>query len=242
MSSATDASVRGWAVAHPFDVPRSVAFYLAFYLGSVPFVIGAALAMPIDDRLFRRIVRGWSGYHRLVTRWLLGMRVRIEGAPAGEPVVYALRHESFFEAIDLPHLLRTPVVVAKAELMNIPVWGLAARHWGMIWVQRDEGAKALRAMVKEARTLTAEGRPLAIFPEGTRVRVGDDAPLQAGFAALYKLLGLPVVPVAVDSGRLYHRWFKRAGVITYRFGEPIPPGLPREEIEARVRTAITALG
>lgn len=241
MPSDTDPSVRGWAVAHPLDVPRSIAFYLAFYFGSVPFVVGAALAMLVDDRPFRRIVRGWSWYHRAAARGLLGMRVRIEGALSDQPVIYALRHESFFEAIDLPHLLRTPVVVAKAELLNIPVWGLAARHWGMIWVQRDQGAKALRAMVKEARALTAEGRPLAIFPEGTRVRVGQDAPLQAGFAALYKLLGIPVVPVAVDSGRFYHRWFKRPGTITYRFGEPIPPGLPREEIEARVQAAITVL-
>jgi len=49
------------------------------------------------------------------------------------------------------------------------------------------------------------------------------------------------VPIAVDSGRLYHRWFKRPGVVTYRFGEEIPAGLPREEIEARVHAAINDL-
>ena len=223
------------------DALRSVVFYPAFYLGSIPFVLGAALAMVVDDRIFRRIVRGWSAFHRGCARFLLGQQVRVEGALSAEPVLYALRHESFFEAIDLPYLLKTPAIVAKAELARIPVWGLTARHWGMIMVERDEGAKALRAMVKEARALTAQGRPLAIFPEGTRVPAGVDAPLQSGFAALYKLLGMPVVPVAVDSGRLYHRRIKRAGLITYRFGEPIPPGLPREEIEARVQAAITAL-
>ena len=80
-----------------------------------------------------------------------------------------------------------------------------------------------------------------IFPEGTRVPHGSKAKLQAGFAGLYKLIGLPVVPVAVNSGPLYHRFWKRSGTITYRIGEKIPPGLPRAEIEARVAAAINAL-
>src|SRR6186997_3333441 len=113
MPSASDA--RGPAAA--FDALRSVAFYVAFYLGSIPYVLGAAAAMAIDDRLFRNIVRGWSAFHRGCARVLLGMRVRMEGELSATPVLYALRHESFFEAIDLPYLLKTPAVVAKAELM-----------------------------------------------------------------------------------------------------------------------------
>jgi len=231
---------RPWTAAGPLDVVRSLAFYLVFYLGSIPYVVGAALAIPVAERLFQRIVTGWSAYHRFCARWLLGIRVRVEGAMPRGPVIIALRHESFFEAIDLPTVLDDPVIVAKAELMQIPLWGLAARRWGLIAVRREDGAKALRAMVAEAKARTAAGRPLAIFPEGTRVAVGREAALQSGFAALYKLLGLPVVPVAIDSGRLYHRWFKRPGTVTYRFGEAIPAGLRREEIEARVGAAITA--
>ena len=79
-----------------------------------------------------------------------------------------------------------------------------------------------------------------IFPKAPACRTARAPPLQAGFAGLYKLLGLPVVPVAVDSGPLYHRWLKRPGTITLHFGEPIPPGLPRDEIEARVHAAINA--
>ena len=96
-------------------------------------------------------------------------------------------------------------------------------------------------MIAAARAYLAGGRPLALFPEGTRVPHGATAPLQSGFAGLYKLLGVPVVPVAVNSGPLYHRMWKRSGTVTYRFAEPIPPGLPREEAEARVLAAINAL-
>jgi 1-acyl-sn-glycerol-3-phosphate acyltransferase len=108
-------------------------------------------------------------------------------------------------------------------------------------VEREAGAKALRAMFAVAKDYAGSGRPLAIFPEGTRVPPGSTPPLRAGFAGLYKVLGLPVVPVAVDSGRLYQRRWKRPGTITYRFAEPIPAGLPREAIETRVAAAIRAL-
>ena len=231
---------RSWRPAGPLDVVRSLLFYPVFYLGSIPYVVGAAIAMPIAERAFVRIVTGWSAWHRFCARWILAIRVKVEGAIPTGPVIIALRHESFFEAIDLPTLLHDPVIVAKAELMNIPLWGLAAKRWGLIAVRREDGAKALRAMIAEAKARTASGRPLAIFPEGTRIAHGHEAELQSGFAALYKLLGFPVVPVAVASGHLYHRWFKRPGTVTYRFCEPIPPGLKREEIEARVSEAITA--
>ena len=97
------------------------------------------------------------------------------------------------------------------------------------------------AMIREARGLAAEGRPLVIFPEGSRVEHGVRAPLRSGFAGLYKALKLPVVPVAVNSGPAYHRGLKRRDPITYRFGEEIPPGLPRGEVETRVLDAINAL-
>ena len=70
---------------------------------------------------------------------------------------------------------------------------------------------------------------------------GTCPPLQAGFAGLYKLLRLPVVPIAVDSGATYHHIVKRPGLITYKVGETIPAGLPRHEVEARVHDAINAL-
>jgi hypothetical protein len=108
-------------------------------------------------------------------------------------------------------------------------------------VARVEGAKTLRQMLALAKQRVEEGRPLVIFPEGTRVEIGTRPPLQAGFAGLYKLLRLPVVPIAVDSGRAYHHVVKRPGRITYKVGETIPAGLPREEVEARVHAAINAL-
>jgi 1-acyl-sn-glycerol-3-phosphate acyltransferase len=97
-------------------------------------------------------------------------------------------------------------------------------------------------MVAEGRNAVAANRPVIIFPEGTRVRPGETPPLRPGFAGLYRALRLPVVPVAVDSGRLWSRGFvKRSGTVTFRIGETVVPGLKRDEIERRIHAAINAL-
>jgi 1-acyl-sn-glycerol-3-phosphate acyltransferase len=222
------------------EIVRSLAFYAAFYGGSVILVGTAVLTLPLPHRVLRAVVRAWSCWHRLCVR-LCGIRIRVEGEPPQGPALVACKHESFFDAIDLPCQFRFPAVFAKAELMRIPLWGVASRRYGNVSVERSEGAKTLRAMRRAALERAAEGRPLVIFPEGTRVAHGTRPALQSGFAGLYKLLDLPVVPVAVDSGPLYHRRWKRAGTITLRYGEPIPPGLPRARIEALVHEAINAL-
>ena len=220
---------------------RNAAFYLVFYLGSVVVTLAAVACLAFSRAAFQRRVENWSGLQRWCVRHLLGCPVRIENQPAQRPVLYAVKHESFFEAIDAPTLFDTPAVFAKKELFDIPFWGRAALAYGLVPVARGEGAKTLKAMIRAAKDTVAAGRPLVIFPEGTRVPHGERGRLQAGFAGLYKMLGLPVIPVAVNSGPAYHRGLKRRLPITYRFGEEIPPGLPRDEVEARVLDAINAL-
>jgi 1-acyl-sn-glycerol-3-phosphate acyltransferase len=223
------------------DVPRSLAFYFAFYGMTLALVVVGGVAMLAGREALIAVVHFWCRFHHACSRHLLGIRVAIEGQPPRPGVLLAIKHEAMYEAIELPNLVPMPAPFAKVELMRLPMWGRFATIYGLIGVERDGGAKALRQMVTAARQRLAEGRPLAIFPEGTRVPHGSRPPLQAGFAGIYKLLDLPVVPVAVDSGPLYHGAWKHPGTIRIRFGEEIPAGLPRAEIEARVHAAINAL-
>lgn len=220
---------------------RSLAFYVLFYGGSALLVLASVVAVAARKRWLAPVVATWGGWHLWCVEKVLGIEVVLDGALPNGPVLIALKHEAFFEAIDTPRLFDYPAVFAKQELFRIPGWGYSALVYGLVPVARDEGAKALRMMIATAKERAAAGRPLVIFPEGTRVAHGTQPPLQAGFAGLYKLLRLPVVPIAVDSGATYHRLVKRPGRITYKVGETIPAGLPREEVEARVHRAINSL-
>ena len=224
-------------------VIRSAFYILIFYTGSVFFVVTAFFAQWFSIPLMQWAVRGWSRRQYACYRRILGITIKIEGNLPQKPVLYAIRHESMFETIDMPRMFNKPAVVTKKELFDIPFWGPAARAYGMIPVDRNGGAAALRAMLVLAKKMIADGRPIVIFPEGTRVAPGSQPPLQSGFAGLYKLINLPVVPIAVNSGTLSPRkagiW--KSGTITYKVGEELPTGLPRAEIEARVHAAINAL-
>lgn len=223
-------------------VIRSLIYAAIFYPMTLLWVIAG-----ISGSLFSRpfalgVVRSWVGInHWLVTR-LLGIRIRVEGkVPTGAHLI-AVKHQSMLETLEMVRITNLPVIVIKKELADLPLFGLMTRRYGVIPVERTAGAKALRALVAAGRDAVASGRDVIIYPEGTRVRVGETPELRSGFAALYRALGLPVVPVAVDSGIVWGRGvIHRPGVVTLKVGETIPPGLKRDEIERRVHTAINAL-
>ena len=223
-------------------VVRSALYVAIFYPVTILWVLAGIVASLLGRRPTLAIVLSWADVHHWLARNILGIRVRLQGAIPPGPHLIAVKHQSMFETLEMVRLSRLPVIVMKKELADIPLFGFMTRQYGVIAVERSAGAKALRALVAAGEEAAATGRPVIIYPEGTRVRPGEAPPLKSGFAALYRALGLPVVPVAVDSGRLWGRGFvKRPGTVTFRVGETIPAGLPRKEIEARVRAAINAL-
>ncbi|MBV7258953.1 lysophospholipid acyltransferase family protein [Erythrobacter crassostreae] len=228
-------------MAHIVAILRSLLFYPVFYGFSALLVVASVLAIPFGRNRLRDVVATWGALHYWCVTNILGIAVVQEGVIPDEPVLILVKHESYFEAIDIPRLFAFPAVFAKKELFAIPGWGFSAKFYGLIPVARDGGAKSLRTMISTARERIEAKRPLVLFPEGTRVAHGASPPLQSGFAGIYKLLKLPVVPVAVNSGPLYNRIIKQPGTITYRVGEMIPAGLKRDEVEARAHAALNAL-
>lgn len=222
---------------------RSLLFTLVFYVGSLFIVLSALFASWFMPSSVLPIATLWSCYHRWCAHWLLGQRVRVEGDLPIGPYLYIIKHESMFETIDILCLFKSPAVGAKRELFDIPIWGRVAQVYGLIPIERTAGASALRTLRAAAKDRIAQGRPICLFPEGTRVPHGEAPPLRAGFAGLYSLLGLPVVPIAIDSGRVSPRgkFLKRSGVITYKVGQIVPVGLDRREAERQVHAAINAL-
>jgi 1-acyl-sn-glycerol-3-phosphate acyltransferase len=222
---------------------RSILFALVFYGWTV---VAVLLSFPVS-LLGTQAIRGWAyawvRFHRWCARHILGITTRIEGTPPKGALLVAVKHQSMYETLEIVLMLDQPAMVLKRELADIPLWGWVVRRYGVIPVDRSAGAAALRRMMRAGEAAIAEGRPIVIYPEGTRVPPGARPPLQPGFAGLYRALKLPVVPVAVDSGRLAPRgsFVKRPGIVTLRFGEAIPAGLARAEVEAEVHKAINAL-
>ena len=181
---------------------RSLAFNVGWYVGTtILAIVGSPiLLMP------RRYVVAWSlfwidfclGWLRLTCR--LTHRISgLENLPAG-PVIFACKHQSSWETLAFSRLFPNSAIVLKRELLFIPIVGWAMARVGNIAVERGDGAAALRGLVRQAKAAIADGRSILIFPEGTRTPVGSQRPYQVGTAALYRQLGVPVVPVALNSG------------------------------------------
>src|SRR5581483_1015214 len=150
----------------------------------------------------------------------------LENLPAG-PCIIASKHQSSWETMSYTLLFDDAAIVLKRELVFIPVVGWAMARAGNITVARGEGATALRGLIRQAQQRIKDGRSILIFPEGTRVAVGDSQPYQGGIAALYRMLNVPVVPVALNSGLFWGRrkFIKRPGVVSVEVLPAIAPGL-----------------
>jgi 1-acyl-sn-glycerol-3-phosphate acyltransferase len=218
---------------------RSLLYAAIFYPATVLWVLAGLVATLIGRKPTLAVVLSWVDLHHWLAGHILSIRLRVEGEIPPGVHLFAVKHQSMFETLEMVRLINLPIIVMKKELADIPLFGLMTRRYGVIPVERSAGAKALRSLVKEGARAIRTGRPVIIYPEGTRVRPGQSPKLKSGFAALYRALGLPVIPVAVDSGRLWGRGLvHRSGIVTVKIGEPIPAGLPRSEIEARVHSAI----
>jgi 1-acyl-sn-glycerol-3-phosphate acyltransferase len=175
----------------------------------------------------------WVRGALLLLRATVGLGHQVRGAEhrVTGPAIYAAKHQSAWDTLVFPLLLDKPAYVLKRELIGVPLFGSYLKRCGMIPVDREGGGSALKQLLRAARTAVAQGRSILIYPEGTRMPPGERRAYHPGVAALYGDLGVPVVPVALNSGLFWGRraFHKKPGTITIEFLPPIAPGLPRRE-------------
>jgi len=225
-------------------IARSIAFNLAFYLWTA-FLCFALVWMPLlPRRRMMRIVRWYLSTVDWLERRVIGLDhvlIGRENLPEGA-FIAAIKHQSAWETMKLHLWFDDPAIVLKRELMWIPIWGWYARAAGMIAIDRGSPTVALRSMIRNAAGPVAEGRPIAVFPQGTRTVPGAAAPYRAGVGALHDKYHLPVVPIALNSGLFWPRrgFIKRPGTVTVEILPPIPADTPRSELMRRLEAELEA--
>jgi 1-acyl-sn-glycerol-3-phosphate acyltransferase len=221
---------------------RSLAFAFFFYLSTAIFVVGGSFL------LFGP--RSWAmaglKTHAIVSlwllRWIVGTRVEVRGReklPAA-PYLVASKHQSAWDTFALIPIFADPAMVMKWELTLIPFYGWFSRKFEHVFVKRDRGPAALRNLIADAKDRAAAGREIVIFPEGTRKAPGSAPDYKSGAVAVYEGLGLPCVPVALNSGLYWPRrkLMRYPGTIVVDILDPLPAGLPRAEFRAELQRRI----
>jgi 1-acyl-sn-glycerol-3-phosphate acyltransferase len=223
---------------------RSILFAIAFYTVTALFLLLGSWLLLAPRSWAMQGLRA----HAIVSTWLLrviaGTRLEVRGhdkLPRG-PCLVVAKHQSAWDTFALIPLFRDPAIVLKDELKWIPLYGWFCVKFAHILVKREKASVALKALVHEAQDRVANGREVLIFPEGTRMAPGAPPDYKPGYIALYDALGVPCVPLALNSGLYWPRrqLIRYPGTIIVEFLDPIEPGLPRKQVRERLERELEA--
>jgi len=223
-------------------VLRSTVYQIAFLIWTALLGIAGLPLLLASRRSVMRFGTFWSRGVLVLLRIICGLDYELRGRehlPEG-PAIIAMKHQSAWETFAIPVLFEDAASVIKRELGWIPFYGWYTLKAGSIAVDRGAGSRALKRMLAAAARVKAQGRKIAIFPEGTRGAVGETRIYLPGVAALYQYLHLPLVPVALNSGLFWKRrgFLRRPGTVLIEILPAIAPGLDRREVMERLRAEI----
>ena len=221
---------------------RSLVFNLLFYVAMILWMIALLPTILLPRGVLWAVIRAWSRFARGLLRVVANIRVEVRGREnlPHTGVLVASKHQSVFETICLIDLYSDPAFIMKRELGWVPLFGWLAKKGGSIFVDRSRGREALVAMTARAAEEAAKGRPIVIYPEGTRRAPGAEPAYKQGIAVLYGKLGVPLVPVALNAGLFWPRrgFLRFPGTIVVEFLAPIPPGRPQGEVFLELQRGI----
>ena len=220
---------------------RSLLFNIFFYAGTAFIVIAVSPMLILPPRFASLLGIFWGFYTHLLLWIFCGITHKIRGdRRLGDQVIYAAKHQSAWETMHLCWRLNGPAIVLKKELTHIPFAGWFMSRSGAIAVDRSAGMKALKKLRVDAIAAKEKGRSIQIYPQGTRVAPGDQADYQIGVYTIYEATGLPVIPIALNSGECWgpRAFAKTPGVIDVSFLPEIEAGLSRKAFMKRLEGAI----
>ena len=213
---------------------RSTVLNIVIFLSSTVIVLAGTLFLKCSESAVYKYWFAFSRIYSWIVRRVGGINYKIENPEnmqTSGPVIYAIRHESMWETLAFISFFEKPVFIMKKELEEIPIFGSLAARVHSIFVDREQGVKALIEASRKVFEMLNDNRQIIIFPEGSRIPSGQYVPLKRGIALFYKKNNCHVIPVIHNSGKFWARrsFTKNTGVITVKFMPPIPAGLSQDE-------------
>lgn len=213
---------------------RSLLFTVLFFVGHI---VGLFLIIWVPLAPHRYALRGieiWMATFTKLEEIVIPLNhvlIGAENLPKDGCFLFACKHQSTWETYKLHAWLKDPAVIMKKELGEIPLWGWYAKKMRAIFVDRKAKGGMFASLITGAIMAKKQGRPIVVFPEGTRTDPYNPRPYKKGVAVLYENLQVPIVPVALNSGLFWprHSFIKKPGTVTVKILPPIMPGLSAED-------------
>lgn len=190
---------------------RSTVFNIVMVLWAIlyGFAILPSLLLPREKIL--AYARPWKRSCLWMVRVICGVKYEIRGLeniPQDKRAyIVAMKHQSTFETLLAGLIFHDFLIIHKKELTYIPIFGWYLKWANMVSINRAKGQEALEQICSQIREkmFVGDGRPLVIFPEGTRTPVGADRKYKSGIYNIQEEFSLPVYPVALNSGLFWAR-------------------------------------
>lgn len=215
------------------------------------FSLVSLLTFPFHPMTRYRVISQWARIMVYLAEKLCGVKYKVEGLEniPDFPCVVLSNHQSAWETIAFQVILPPQVWVLKRELLKIPFFGWGLAMTSPIAIDREEGRAALKQLIEQGRDRLERGFCVIVFPEGTRIPPGENAPFRIGGAWLASHTKTPVLPIAHNAGYLWGKnaFFKRPGTITVSIGKPvdtagIKPNDLNEKVEHWIREEMIRMG
>ncbi len=218
---------------------RSTLYMLLLMIITPPYAVFTLACFPLSPHNRYRITSTWTRMILFLLEHICGLRYRIlgtENIPA-TPSIILSKHQSAWETLAFQKIFPPQVWVLKKELLRIPFFGWGLAMTSPIAIDRSAGRSALDQVVEQGLDRLKQGFWVVIFPEGTRIPIGQKGKYRIGGAWLATHTNVPVVPVAHNAGEFWARnaFIKKPGTITVSIGQPIDPsGMEPNALNAQV--------
>lgn len=206
---------------------RGALFLLGFYVSTIVFSTPCILfgwILPYRKRyaLFSAVTYFYIFWLRITCN-LKSTVVGRENIPRDRPYVALASHSSEWETLYLQQIFRPQAIVLKKELLKVPFFGWALRLLKPIAIDRSKRKEAMQQLQQQGSERLKDGIPVLIFPQGTRVPLGQIGRITQGGTLLAVNSGVPIVPAVHDAARFWpgKAFIKQPGTITLVIGKPI---------------------